>query len=59
MAATPAVQQQLQFIGMRIARDSQLAILGAVADSLANVKQIIQASSPTAPGVGAQVDIKA
>jgi hypothetical protein len=54
------VQQQLYFVGLKVARDSQLAVLSAVSDSLQNIKQITQAASaPTAADTGKQLDIKA
>lgn len=65
MAATSGVQQQLQIVGLKIARDSQVALLSAVADSLQNIKQITAAgaqggaSGPVGPGVGGAVDVKA
>ena len=54
------VKQQLYFVGLKVARDSQLAVLSAVSAGLENIKQITQAAAaPTAAGTGKQVDIKA
>lgn len=63
-----AIQQQLQLVGAKVARDSQLAVLSAVSASLDNVKQITsaenqqpaQSSAPQGPlpqGVGNSVDV--
>ncbi len=57
MEAT-GVKQQLYFVGLKVARDSQLAVLSAVSAGLENIKQITQAAAPTAAGTGAQLDIK-
>lgn len=60
-----AINQQLELVGMRIARDSQLAVLSAVSASLENVKAITEpqkqrpASSPLPAGVGKTVDVAA
>ena len=60
MDATSGIKQQLYFVGLRVARDSQLAVLSAVSASLENIKQITQAAAaPTAASSGKQVDIKA
>jgi len=56
---TTGVKQELYLVGLKVARDSQLAVLSAVSAGLDNIKQITKASGPTAAGVGAQVDIKA
>lgn len=57
------VQQQLQMVGMKIARDSQLNMLAAVSAGLENVKAIqaagAAARSPTNSFTGKQVDISA
>ncbi|MFC3676962.1 hypothetical protein [Ferrovibrio xuzhouensis] len=58
MEAT-GVKQQLYLVGLKVARDSQLAVLSAVSAGLENIKQITKASAPTAAGVGGQIDIKA
>lgn len=58
MEAT-GVKQELYFVGLKVARDTERAVLSAVADGLENIKQITQsAASPTSAGTGAQVDIK-
>ncbi|MFN4165197.1 MAG: hypothetical protein ACK4GK_11530 [Ferrovibrio sp.] len=60
MAEVSGIKQELYFVGLKIARDQQLAVLSAVSDSLENIKQITApASSPTAAGTGKQVDISA
>lgn len=57
MEAT-GIKQELYFVGLKVARDSQLAVLSAVSASLDNIKQITQAAAaPTAPGTGQKVDI--
>jgi len=54
------IKSELYMVGLKVARDSQLAVLSAVSAGLDNIKQITsQAASPTGPGVGGQVDIKA
>jgi hypothetical protein len=52
------VKQQLYFVGLKVARDSQLNVLSAVAAGLENIKQIQAASAPTSPGTGKLLDIK-
>ena len=59
MEATSGIKQQLYFVGLKVARDSQLAVLSAVTASLQNIKQIQAAAAPTAAATGKQVDIKA
>ncbi|WP_341702382.1 hypothetical protein [Ferrovibrio sp.] len=56
MEAT-GVKQELYLVGLKVARDSQLAVLSAVTAGLENIKQITKAAGPTAAGVGGQVDI--
>ncbi len=62
MEAVSGVKQQLYFVGLKVARDQQLAVLSAVAAGLENIKQITApapvASSPTSASTGKQVDIK-
>lgn len=58
MEAT-GVKQELYLVGLKVARDSQLAVLSAVSAGLENIKQITAAAAPTAAGTGKQVDIKA
>lgn len=57
------VQQQLQIVGMKIARDSQINMLAAVSAGLENVKAIQAAGAapkaPTNAFTGKQVDISA
>jgi hypothetical protein len=53
------VKQQLYFVGLKAARDSQLNVLQAVSAGLENIKQIqAVASAPTPPGSGKLLDIK-
>lgn len=52
------IKQELYLVGLKVARDTQLAVLSAVSAGLENIKQITRASAPTAAGTGAQVDIK-
>lgn len=63
-----AIAQELQFVGMKVARDTQLTVLSAVAAGLENIKQITaaanqggasQAAAPLPQGVGGQVDVSA
>lgn len=51
MEAT-GIKQELYFVGLKVARDTERAVLSAVAAGLENIKQITQAASP-----GKQVDI--
>ncbi|HEX6956546.1 MAG TPA: hypothetical protein VF194_01040 [Ferrovibrio sp.] len=51
------VKQKLYFVGLRVAQDSQLAVLTAVTAGLENIKQITKAAAPMQAGVGGQVDI--
>lgn len=55
---TSGIKQELYQVGLKVARDTQLAVLSAVSDSLENIKQITKAAAPTSAGTGAQVDIK-
>lgn len=58
MAELSGIKQELHFVGLKVARDQQLAVLSAVSASLENIKQITApASAPTAAGTGKQVDI--
>lgn len=52
------VKQQLYFVGLKAARDSQINVLSAVAAGLENVKAIQATSAPTSPGTGKLIDIK-
>ncbi|WP_428247522.1 hypothetical protein [Ferrovibrio sp.] len=63
-----AISQELQFVGLKVARDTQLSVLSAVSASLDNIKQITaaanqggakSASGPLPEGVGGQVDVSA
>lgn len=64
-----AISQELQLVGLKVARDTQLSVLSAVSASLDNIKQITAAanqggaaSAPAGPlpeGVGGQVDVSA
>lgn len=67
-----AIAQELQLVGMKIARDTQLTMLSAVAAGLENVKQITaaanqsgssqgaaQPTAPLPPGVGSNLDVSA
>jgi hypothetical protein len=56
MEAT-GIKQELYFVGLKVARDTERAVLSAVAAGLENIKQITQAASPTTADTGKQVDI--
>lgn len=51
------VKRELYFVGLKVAQNTQLAVLNAVTDSLENIKQITRAAAPTAAGVGGRIDI--
>lgn len=62
-----AISQELQLVGLKVARDTQLTVLSAVAASLDNIKQITAAANqggqaaaaPLPSGVGDKVDVSA
>ena len=54
------IKSELYMVGLKVARDSQLAVLSVVGAGLENMKQIAaQAAAPTGPGVGGKVDTTA
>lgn len=54
------IKGAMYMAGLKAAQQTEQAILSVVSAGLENMKQIAaQAASPTGPGVGGQVDIKA
>lgn len=60
MAEVSGVKQPLPLFGLKVAQQSQEAILQAVSAGLENAKQIAKAgAAPKAKGVGGTVDLSA